>query len=72
MKYKENTRVIRVKTNQIFTIVGRRGRKRKIGHRFKRELMYQLKGSHPSLDLLVRESELDTLYRRVDLFTGNY
>lgn len=62
MKYKENTRVMRISNNQIFTIIGKRGSKRKNGCHIKREPVFQLKGFHPSLNLLVRKSELDTLF----------
>ena len=62
MKYKEKQKVVRVSTGQVFTIVGRKESKRKAGHCIKREPVYQLKGPHWSLDLLVRKSELDALF----------
>lgn len=62
MKYKENIKVMRISTNQIFTIIGKKGSKRKIGCHIKREPIFELKGCHPSLDLLVRKSELDNLF----------
>lgn len=64
MKYKKNEKVLRTKTGQVFTILGKKGSKRMKGHRIKREPIYQLKGSHRSLDLLVSQSELDELFRK--------
>lgn len=65
MKYKKYTRVKRIRTNQVFTIIEKKGAKRKAGSLIKREPIYLLKGPHPSLDLVVSKSELETLFIRV-------
>lgn len=66
MKYKENEKVVRTKTGQVFTIAGKKESRHEAGHCIKREPIYQLKGPHRSLDLLVSQSELDTYFEKSD------
>lgn len=61
MKYKKGMNLKRKETNQNFVIKKSAGICRKI-HSFGFERVYELKGPHPSLDLIVRKSELDELF----------
>ncbi len=65
MKYKVGQQVIRKKTCQRFTINKKLGFIKKLNS-FGMERMYKLKGPHPSLNLIVRKSELDELFRLVN------
>ena len=61
MQYELGQQLIRTNTNQRFSIKKVVGVCKK-NHALKLELMYGLKGPHPSLDLIVRKSELDELF----------
>ena len=61
MKYLKGVKLRRKETNQNFIIKKSVGICRKL-HSFGYERVYELKGQHPSLDLIVRKSELDELF----------
>jgi len=61
MKDNAGQKLIRKETNQKFLIKKSKGFCKKRNSMFF-ERAYELKGPHPSLDLIVRQSELDELF----------
>lgn len=61
MKYIKGMKLKRKETNQDFIIKKSVGISKKL-HLFGYERVYELKGQHPSLDLIVRKSELNELF----------